>query len=69
MYRLRPQPPYDLEAGRSRLLVDTRPLGMILLERSLRSALLIGTALLYCFVVTRPLPEGLSEAGLKSLGA
>src|SRR5262245_39152106 len=50
------------------VVVDTRPLGLLLLERSLRPALLVGTALLYWFVVTRPLPEGLSDAGLKALG-
>jgi sodium-dependent dicarboxylate transporter 2/3/5 len=50
------------------VVVDTRPLGRILLERAVRPALLLGTALLYWFVVTRPVPEGLSQAGLKSLG-
>ncbi len=50
------------------VVVDTRPLGRILLERAVRPALLVGTALLYWFVVTRPVPEGLSEAGLKVLG-
>ncbi len=50
------------------VVVDTRPLGRLLLERSLRPALLAATALLYWFVVTRPVPEGLSEAGLKTLG-
>jgi len=50
------------------VVIDTRPLGRILLERALRPALLVGTALLYWFIVTRPLPEGLSESGLRALG-
>jgi sodium-dependent dicarboxylate transporter 2/3/5 len=50
------------------VVVDTRPLGRILLERSLRPAVLVATALLYWFIVTRQPPEGLSEAGLKALG-
>jgi len=50
------------------VVVDTRPLPRILLERALRPAIFVATALLYWFIVARPPPAGLSEAGLKSLG-
>jgi sodium-dependent dicarboxylate transporter 2/3/5 len=50
------------------VVVDTRPLSRILLERAVRPAILVATALLYWFIVTREPPAGLSEAGLKSLG-
>jgi sodium-dependent dicarboxylate transporter 2/3/5 len=56
------------ERARPSVVVDTRPLSRILLERSLRPAVLIATALLYWFIVTRTPPEGLGEAGLTSLG-
>lgn len=69
MYRLRPRPPaMTSKPTVPTVVVDTRPLGLLLLERSLRPALLVGTALLFWFVVTRPLPEGLSAAGLRALG-
>ena len=50
------------------VVVDTRPLSRILLERTVRPAILVGTALLYWFIVTREPPAGLTEAGLKTLG-
>ena len=50
------------------VVVDTRPLSRILLERTVRPAILVGTALLYWFIVTRQPPAGLTEAGLKTLG-
>jgi sodium-dependent dicarboxylate transporter 2/3/5 len=49
------------------VVVDTRPLRSILLERSLRPAILTATALLYWYIMTREPPEGLSEAGLHAL--
>jgi sodium-dependent dicarboxylate transporter 2/3/5 len=50
------------------VVVDTRPMRVILFERSLRPLLLVATALLYWFVVSRPLPEGLGREGLQALG-
>jgi sodium-dependent dicarboxylate transporter 2/3/5 len=47
--------------------VDTRPLRVILLERSVRPLLLAATALLYWLVVSRPVPEGLSPEGLRAI--
>ncbi|HEV7734710.1 MAG TPA: DASS family sodium-coupled anion symporter [Candidatus Binatia bacterium] len=49
------------------VVVDTRPLGTILLERSLRPTILVVTALIYWFVMTREPPEGLSIEGLHAL--
>ncbi len=49
------------------VVVDTRPLRTILLERSLRPTILTATALLYWFVMTRQVPEGLSVEGLHAL--
>ncbi len=50
------------------VVVDTRPLSRILLERSLRPTVLVATALLYWFIVTRQPPADLGDAGLKALG-
>jgi sodium-dependent dicarboxylate transporter 2/3/5 len=47
--------------------VDVRPLRSLLLERSTRPAILIGSVLLYWLVATMTPPEGLSVAGLRAL--
>jgi len=49
------------------VVIDTRPLRTILLERALRPAVLLLTAGLFWFVATRPLPNGLPPEGLASL--
>lgn len=48
--------------------IDTRPMRQILLERAKRPALLLVTVVLYWVVVTRPLPEGLTDQGLRAMG-
>lgn len=50
------------------VVIDTRPMRIILLERSVRPLVLAGTALVYWFIVTRDVPDGLTEAGLRALG-
>ena len=50
------------------VVVDTRPLWVILLGRSVRPLLLGATALLYWFIISRDPPAGLSPAGLRALG-
>jgi sodium-dependent dicarboxylate transporter 2/3/5 len=55
-------------AKRVEVVVDTRPLWVILLGRSVRPLVLLATALLYWFIVTREAPAGLSPAGLRALG-
>jgi sodium-dependent dicarboxylate transporter 2/3/5 len=47
--------------------IDLRPMRIILLERSVRPLILLGTALLYWFVITRPVPEGLPPEGLRAI--
>jgi sodium-dependent dicarboxylate transporter 2/3/5 len=54
-------------AEKQEIRIDTRPLGRILLERALRPALFVGTALVYAFIMTREPPPGLSPAGLRAL--
>lgn len=49
------------------VFVDTRPLRTILMERAVRPIILVATALLYWFVITRQPPEGLSQQGLGAL--
>jgi hypothetical protein len=44
--------------------IDTRPLRVILLERSLRPTLPVATVLLYWGIVTRDVPPDLTPAGL-----
>ena len=53
----------------SSIVVDTRPLRRILLERAVRPGTLVLTAPAYWFIVTRTPPEGLSVAGLRAMGA
>ena len=53
----------------SSVVIDTRPLRQILLERAVRPGTLLLTALGYWFVVTRTPPEGLSPEGLRAMGA
>jgi sodium-dependent dicarboxylate transporter 2/3/5 len=53
----------------SSVVVDTRPLRRILLERAVRPGTLLLTALGYWFIVTRTPPEGLSPEGLRAMGA
>ena len=48
-------------------VVDVRPLRALLLERSVRPAVLIAAALLYCVLSTLTPPEGLSVAGMHAL--
>jgi sodium-dependent dicarboxylate transporter 2/3/5 len=57
-----------MSAATPDVTVDTRPLRVILLERSLRPLVLAATALLFWFVVSRDPPAGLSVAGLRALG-
>src|SRR3972149_9016119 len=57
----------DLATKRLDIVIDTRPLWVILMGRSVRPLLLLGTALLYWFIATRDVPEGLSPAGLRAL--
>lgn len=49
------------------VVVDTRPLRLILLERAGRPAALVSAALLFWLIETRPVPAGLSAAGLSGL--
>jgi sodium-dependent dicarboxylate transporter 2/3/5 len=49
------------------VVIDTRPLRFILLERSVRPLTLLGAALVYAFIVTREPPAGLSVPGLRAL--
>lgn len=58
----------DVAAKRLEIVVDTRPLWVILLGRSIRPLALAATALLYWFIVTREVPAGLTPAGLRALG-
>lgn len=51
------------------VVVDTRPLRAILLERALRPGILLATAFLYWVIVTRTPPEGLSTEALRAIGA
>src|SRR5262245_41842852 len=51
------------------VIVDTRPLRRILLERAVRPGILLLSAFAYWFIVTRTPPEGLSVAGLRAIGA
>ena len=46
--------------------IDTRPMRVILLERSVRPLLLLGTALLFWFIASRDVPEGLTQEGLRA---
>jgi sodium-dependent dicarboxylate transporter 2/3/5 len=48
--------------------IDTRPLRVILAERSVRPLLLLGAALLFWFITSREPPEGLTREGLRALG-
>jgi sodium-dependent dicarboxylate transporter 2/3/5 len=57
----------DVAAKRRDFVVDTRPLWVILAGRSGRPLLLLATALLYWLIVTRDVPAGLSEPGLRAL--
>jgi solute carrier family 13 (sodium-dependent dicarboxylate transporter), member 2/3/5 len=54
--------------ARRDVVVDTRPLRFILLERSVRPLTLLGTAALYALIVTREPPAGLTVPGLRALG-
>lgn len=56
-------------SSKSDFVIDTRPLWIILLARSQRTALLLTGAALYWWVVTMSLPQGLTVAGQKALGA
>ncbi|HXJ35332.1 MAG TPA: DASS family sodium-coupled anion symporter [Candidatus Eisenbacteria bacterium] len=56
-------------SAKSAIVVDTRPLRVILLERAVRPGILVGTALLYWLIVTRSPPEGLTVGGLKAVAA
>ena len=47
--------------------IDTRPMRRILLERSVRPLVLVGTALLFWFIASRPVPEGLTPEGLRAI--
>ena len=47
--------------------IDTRPIGRILLERSVRPLVLVGSALLFWFIASRPVPEGLTLEGLRAI--
>ncbi len=49
------------------VVIDTRPLSRILLERLLNPGILAGTALLFWFIATRQPPEGLTEPGLRAM--
>jgi sodium-dependent dicarboxylate transporter 2/3/5 len=49
------------------VVVDTRPLRSILLERAVRPAILVASGGLLWFMLTRPVPEGLTEPGLRAL--
>jgi solute carrier family 13 (sodium-dependent dicarboxylate transporter), member 2/3/5 len=49
------------------VVIDTRPLRTILLERAVRPASLAVAAGLYWLISTRTVPEGLSPAGLQGL--
>lgn len=55
-----------MEAAAKRLdvVVDTRPLWLVLLGHSVRPLMLLATAALYWFIVTREPPAGLTPAGL-----
>ncbi len=55
------------KAAARHVVVDTRPLHVILLERAVRPAILVAVAALYWFVVTREPPDGLSPAGLRGV--
>jgi sodium-dependent dicarboxylate transporter 2/3/5 len=47
--------------------IDMRPIGRILLERSMRPLVLVGAALLFWFIASRPVPEGLTLEGLRAI--
>ena len=57
----------EAAAKRVEFVVDTRPLWIILLGRSVRPLMLLGTALLYWFVATRDVPEGLTLPALRAI--
>src|SRR3954451_17464004 len=52
----------------SEVVIDTKPFRRILLERAGRPALIVASALLYWFIVSRQPPEGLSHEGLAAIG-
>jgi sodium-dependent dicarboxylate transporter 2/3/5 len=54
-------------ASRLEVVVDIRPLWRILLGRSVRPLLLVATALVYWFIITREPPAGLSPEGMRAL--
>jgi sodium-dependent dicarboxylate transporter 2/3/5 len=49
------------------VVIDTRPLRLILLERAVRPAALVLAALLFWVISTRTAPPGLSQAGLHGI--
>jgi sodium-dependent dicarboxylate transporter 2/3/5 len=49
------------------VVIDTRPLSRILIERSGRPLVLVAAALLYWFIISREPPAGLSPTGLRAL--
>ena len=57
----------EVAAKRAEIVVDTRPLWMVLLGRSTRPLALAATALLYWFIVTREVPAQLSPQGLRAM--
>lgn len=56
-------------SGQVEFVIDTRRLWVILLSRSQKTILLACGVLIYWWVVTRPLPSGLTPEGQKALGA
>lgn len=57
----------DAKMAPRQVVVDTRPLRAILLERAVRPAILLASGGILWFILTRPLPEGLTEPGLRAL--
>src|SRR4029434_8740726 len=47
--------------------IDTRPMRIILLERSVRPLILLGAALLFCVITSLEVPQGLTPEGLRAI--
>ena len=54
-------------ADTARVVVDTRPIGVVLLSRSARFMAFIAVGLLFWLMVSWPTPEGLTPTGQKAL--
>ena len=57
----------EFEAIEEKIVIDTRPIGIVLLSKGSRYFAFSGLALLWYFIVSLPTPDGLTFAGQKAL--